>query len=111
MKLLITSALFLGAAYCAQANITLLPYKDDATAVEYQQSAVEAVWNSEKPACIKDGAKLKGVNAAFKKAGLGYRDCSNSDANKRKQRKGGYTVTVFKVDLLHTPLFKQVMGK
>jgi hypothetical protein len=112
MKLIVTSALFLAAAYCSANAFEVLPYKTGATNLEYKQETVEAVWSSKNsPACIKDGSKLIGVNAAFKTAGLGYRDCSTSDAAKRKQRKAGYTVTVFKVDLLPQALFDQVMKK
>lgn len=91
--------------------IELQAYKSTGSSiVKLQDSAVESVWASTEPACLKDGSRIMGVNAAFKSKNLKYGDCSNSDAAKEKARMKGYTVTVIKFTELSDAMAKTVSG-
>lgn len=93
-------------------SIELLSYKDsNAGTVTISKQAIESAWNSSKPACLKDAAKLLGVNRAFKAQGLGYRDCSNSAARKKVHRALGFEVVVFKLSDLPADMIKSIKGK
>lgn len=63
------------------------------------------------PACLKDGSKIIGVNKAYTAKRLGYRDCSSSDAAKRKQAGLGYEVVVVKFEQLSPAMMKKVVGQ
>lgn len=77
-------------------------YKSSSSSiVKLNADSVAKAWNSETPVCVKDGSKIVGVNAAYTKKGLGYRDCSDSDKAKEKQRMLGYTV--MKIDFTSLP--------
>jgi hypothetical protein len=92
--------------------IELLSYKDsNAGTVTVSRSAVTKAWNSDQPACLKDAAKLLGVNKAFKSNRLGYRDCSNSAARKKVHSALGFNVVVFKLSDLPTDMIKEIKGK
>lgn len=92
--------------------IELLSYKDsNAGTVTIAKEAVTKAWNSDQPACLKDAAKLLGVNKAFKAANLGYRDCSNSAARRKVHRALGFNVVVFKLSDLPADMIKEIKGK
>lgn len=89
----------------------LLNYKDGQSSVKViSESELDKVWGSNSPACMKDGAKLIGVNKAFKAKGLGYRDCSNSATKQRIHKAQGFNVTVFKLGQLPESVIKKIMG-
>ena len=91
--------------------IELLAYKDTAAnTIRYPDAEVERIWSAAKPACLKDGAKLLGVNKAFKAARLGYRDCSTSANARIKQQAMGFEVAVIKLTELSDAKIKQVLG-
>ena len=60
-----------------------------------------ALWNSERPACIKDGSKVLAVNAAFSKANLGSRDCSEGEKTLAKH--GKLNIRVYVVQAYQLP--------
>lgn len=92
--------------------ITLLSHKDTSTGItKLDAKAVEAAWSSNVPACLKDGSRLMGVNAAFKAKKLKYSDCSSSGNALEKQRMLGYQVTVIRFTELPDTMAKAVMGK
>ena len=92
--------------------INVYNYKDGQTSIKSMStSQVESIWSAAQPACIKDGAKLLGVNKAFKDNKLGYRDCSSSDNAKKKQELLGYKVTVIKLTELPKDIALQVLGR
>ena len=92
--------------------LTLLSHKDTSTGtVKLDAKAVETVWASNSPACLKDGSRLMGVNQAFRAAKLKYADCSVSPNAREKQRMLGYSVSVIRFTELPDSLAKQVMGK
>lgn len=89
--------------------IELLSYKDTATnTTVISKQAVESAWASSSPVCLKEGAKLIGVNKAFKAARLGYRDCSNSPKRARIHKAQGISVTVFKLSELPMDMIKTI---
>ena len=89
--------------------LELLSYKDTSSNVTVvTKQAVESAWASNQPACLKEGAKLIGVNQAFKQARLGYRDCSNSAKRQRVHTAMGIKVTVFKLSELPTDMIKNI---
>jgi hypothetical protein len=91
--------------------LELLAYKSTSSkTVKLDDAAVEKAWSSATPACLKDGAKIMGVNKAFKAKKLGYRDCSSSDAAVEKQKLLGYEVTVIKITELSANLARKVYG-
>lgn len=83
--------------------IELYNYKSSSSnkIVKMTENQVTKIWGSDTPACIKDGAKLLGVNKAFRAKGLGYRDCSSSEKAQEKQRMLGYKVE--KIDFTSLP--------
>lgn len=90
----------------------LLAYKDTATmTVRYPDAEVERIWSASTPACLKDGARLLGVNKAFKQARLGYRDCSQSANARIKQKALGFEVAVIKLTELSDAKIKQVLNR
>ncbi|MEE4245445.1 MAG: hypothetical protein V2I33_08545 [Kangiellaceae bacterium] len=92
--------------------IDLLSYKDTNTgAVTIARASVETAWAANQPACLKEGAKLIGVNKAFKAANLGYRDCSNSPARKKIHSATGLKVTVFRLSDLPLDMIKEIKSK
>lgn len=92
--------------------IELLGYKDsNSGAIVISKQTIETAWSSDQPACLKEGAKLLGVNKAFKKARLGYRDCSNSVKRKRIHKAQGIEVTVFKLSELPTEMIKEIKSR
>lgn len=92
--------------------IELLSHKSTSTGItKIADSALESLWVSATPACLKDGSRLMGVNKAFKAKGLKYSDCSASDNAKEKQRLLGYEVAVVRFTDLSEAKAKQVMGK
>lgn len=92
--------------------LELLGYKNTNTNItKLTTASVETLWASKTPACIKDGSKLLGVNAAFKDKNLGYRDCSSSDKAREKQRMLGYKVVKIDFTSLPDALAKEVLGK
>lgn len=93
-------------------SLELYNYKDGASSVKtVTQAQVEKAWSTATPTCLKDGAKLIGVNKAFKDNGLGYRDCSNSASRKRVHRAQGFQVTVFKLSELPLEMIKTIKAK
>lgn len=92
--------------------ISLLSHKDGSTGIsKLDAKSVESAWSSNVPACLKDGSRLMGVNAAFKAKKLKYSDCSSSGNALEKQRMLGYQVTVIRFTELPDAIAKQVMGK
>lgn len=92
--------------------LELLSHKSTGSSiVKIADSAVETVWASSTPACLKDGSKLMGVNKAFRAKGLKYGDCSSSDNAKEKQRLLGYEVAVIRFVELSETMAKKVAGK
>jgi len=102
MKLLLPLAIFavLLVVGANKANaLTVKGLKDHRTKVtgiapDISKADVATLWASSVPACIKDGAKVLTVNAAFQKANLGYRDCSSGEKTLAKHRKLGIRVAV-----------------
>lgn len=93
-------------------GMELQAYKDTSTNnVTLSDSSVESVWASNAPACLKDGSKILGVNKAFKASRLGYRDCSNGEAAKRKHNALGFKVTVIKLAELSDNKIREVLKK
>lgn len=92
--------------------INLYNYKDSSSNItKLSKEQVEQIWSSTSvAACIKDGAKLLGVNKTFKDLKLGYRDCSSSDKAKEKQKMLGYKVEVIAFTSLPADIAKQVLG-
>lgn len=91
--------------------IELLSYKTTSSSiVKIDDSALEKAWASDSPACLKDGAKMLGVNKAFVARKLGYRDCSQSDSARAKHRALGIEVAVIKLAELSDAKIKQVLG-
>lgn len=100
-----------GFATNAQA-IELLSYKDTDTGLTtYTKETVTKAWSANQPACIKNGAKLLGVNKAFRAARLGYRDCSKSAKRAKVHKALGIKVTVFGLSELPADMIKQIMSK
>lgn len=93
-------------------SLELYNYKDGASSVKtVTKGQIEKAWSANQPVCLKDGAKLIGVNSAYKNAGLGYRDCSNSKARKRVHTAQGFQVTVFKLSELPLEMIKTIKSK
>lgn len=89
----------------------LLSHKNTVTGItKLADSAVESLWASDKPACLKDGSTLIGVNAAFRKKALKYADCSSSSNAMEKQRMLGYEVAVVRFVELSDSMGKKVKG-
>lgn len=98
-------------SFPAQA-LELYNYKDGASSVKtVTKSQIESAWSSATPVCLKDGAKLIGVNKAFKDNALGYRDCSNSASRKRVHKAQGFQVTVFKLSELPIEMIKTIKAR
>jgi hypothetical protein len=92
--------------------LELYNYKDGQTATTTMNKAtLEKLWQSAQPTCLKDGAKLLGVNKAFKDNGLGYRDCSSSKARKKIHSALGFTVNVVKLHELPVSMIRELKGK
>lgn len=92
--------------------LELYNYKDGASSVQtVSKQQVEKAWSTSTPTCLKDGAKLLGVNKAFKDNGLGYRDCSNSAKRKRVHKAQGFQVVVFKLSELPLDMIKTIKAK
>jgi hypothetical protein len=92
--------------------LELLSYKDTNTGVTViSRQAVESAWASNEPACLKEGAKIVGVNNAFRSNNLGYRDCSNSAKRKRIHQAMAIKVNVFKLSELPTEMIKEIKSK
>lgn len=92
--------------------LELHAYKDTGSNnVTLSDKSVEDAWNTNAPACLKDGSKILGVNKVFKSMGLGYRDCSQGVAAKRKHKALGYSVTVIKLSELSDAKIKEVLKK
>ena len=91
--------------------LELLSHKNTASGiVKIDDAALEKAWASSTPACLKDGSKLIGVNAAFRSKGLNYSDCSSSDNAREKQRMLGFQVTVVKFTELSDAMGKKILG-
>lgn len=109
-NLLITIALI--STISSASAIEILSYKSTASSkiAKMSEASLDKIWTSATPACIKDGAKLLGVNKAFKEKSLGYRDCSTSDKALEKQRMLGFSVV--KIDFTSLPIktAKQILG-
>lgn len=91
--------------------IDLYNYKDSGNGnLVMTEKTVTKIWNSDQPACIKDGSSLKAVNKVFKTKGLKYKDCSNGKAAKRINKLRGLNVTVLKLADLPDSIVKQVLG-
>ena len=73
------------------------------------ETSFNEAW-TKKAVCVKDGAKILGVNKAFKEAKFGYRDCSNSDATLEKHRLVGVETVVLKVVELPDSIAKKFLG-
>jgi hypothetical protein len=111
MKNLLITAALLTLTHNACHALELYNYKDTSSKiVKLSAEQVNSLWSSAQPACIKDGAKLLGVNKSFKDARLGYRDCSSSDKAKEKQKMLGYTVNVISFTSLPADIAKKVIG-
>jgi hypothetical protein len=109
MKLLITLALI---TFNVNA-MELQAYKSTTSkVVKIVDSEVDKIFSAsfKNPACLKDGSKIIGVNSAFKKNGLGYRDCSSSDAAKAKQSALGFEVVVVKLEQLSPAKMRKALG-
>lgn len=92
-------------------GIELLSYKDSNTGLHtYDASTITKIWESDVPACIKDGAKLVGVNSAFKKRNLGYRDCSSSKQRKKIHNALGIQVVYIKLSELPVDMIREIKG-
>lgn len=92
--------------------IELYNYKDNSTVKSvYTKQTLNTLWKSSQPACIKDGAKLIGVNKAYMKNDLGYRDCSSSKSRKKVHKALGFSVVVVKLHELPTELIREIKGK
>lgn len=92
--------------------IDLLAHKSTGSSiVKIADSALETLWASNTPACLKDGSRLMGVNKAFRAKNLKYGDCSASDNAKEKQKLLGYEVAVVKFVELSPSMAKKVAGK
>ena len=86
--------------------------KDNSTVKSvYTKQTLNTLWKSSQPACIKDGAKLIGVNKAYMKNDLGYRDCSSSKSRKKVHKALGFSVVVIKLHELPTELIREIKGK
>ena len=107
------AALFVLVAFAQRASaLELLSYKDSASSVTVLDAAsVEKAWASASPVCLKDGAKILGVNAKFKELRLGYGDCSNSAAKKRIHGAQGFNVTVLKLGELPADMIKAIASR
>ena len=109
MKTLLIGSL---ALLAVQAHaLELQSYKSTSSSItKISDSAVESLWASNTPACLKDGSKILGVNKAFTSKKLVYRDCSTSDDVKEKHKALGYEVAVVRLAELSQAKIKQVMG-
>lgn len=96
-----------------QANaIELLGYKDTGSGVTVlSKESVNAVWNSDQPACLKEGGKILGVNKAYRAASLTYADCSTTEKRKRIHKAQGINVTVLKLSELPMDMIKEIKSK
>ncbi len=93
-------------------SLELYNYKDGASSVKTVTKAqINKAWAATTPTCLKDGAKLIGVNKAFKDNGLGYRDCSNSANRKRVHKAQGFQVVVFKLSELPLEMIKTIKAR
>lgn len=93
-------------------GMDLLSYKGTGTKLHsYNDTEIESLWSSSKAVCLKDGAKIIGVNRKFKEMRLGYRDCSNGEAAERKAKALGYEVIVVKLAELSDNKIKSVLSK
>jgi hypothetical protein len=107
--LLVLSAIAFTSMITSVHALELYNYKDSATTSKViSAETIETAFKSNTPACLKEGAKLLGVNKAFKDAGLGYRDCSNSASRKRIHKAQGFTVSVFKLSELPIDMIKKI---
>lgn len=89
--------------------IELMSYKDTNTGITVvSEEQLNKVWDSNQPACLKDGSTLCGVNKAYRAKRLKYRDCSTSSKTRRKHKARGYEVTVFKLAELPEALIKKI---
>lgn len=109
-NLLLVIALF---SFASQAMaLDLLSHKSTSSNItKIADSALETLWASATPACLKDGSRLMGVNKAFRAKGLKYGDCSSSDNAKEKQKMLGYEVAVVRFIELTPAMAKKVAGK
>jgi hypothetical protein len=82
MKLFILSLLIL--SFNTQAMELLSVKKSGSSLNVLTVESVNKAWNGSTPACLKDGSKLLGVNAAYLKTfGKNGKLCSNSEAAQR----------------------------
>lgn len=106
--------LFLVLAVVFSVNVSaieLQSYKSTGSKItKIGDSELETLWASNKAVCLKDGARMLGVNKAYKAANLGYRDCSESDSARIKAEALGQEVVVVKLAQLSKAKIKQVLG-
>lgn len=76
--------------------------------IRLTEATVNKLYASTEPLCVKDGGRIVTVNNAFKAKGLGFRDCSSSDAARITQAALGYKVNVIKLHELPDSLIKRV---
>lgn len=110
MKFLIALTMFTTLSVNA---MELQAYKSTSSKiVKITDNQVDEIFSSsfKNPACLKDGSKIIGVNTAFKKLSLGYRDCSSSDAAREKQKALGVEVVVVKLEQLSSAKMKKALG-
>lgn len=89
--------------------LELLNYKNTSTGTTtYTRETLESVWSSQTPACIKDGAKIIGVNKAFKSMNLGFRDCSQSPNRQKIHKALGFKLAYFRLSELPMDMIKKI---
>lgn len=97
MKLFAVAIALVGLVAATQCQAQgLTDYRSKTTGLKpsLSKSDVSKLWAMDKPACVKDGGSVKAANAAFVKAGLKTRDCSQGEKTLAKHAKLGIKVYV-----------------
>jgi hypothetical protein len=93
------------------AHAGLQAIKGSKSKITITDSAYDSVINSNRPACVKNGGSVIGVNEAFNALRLKSRDCSEGDAALANHEAMGIKVTVFKFQELSLKKRKEIIGK